>query len=111
MRTLGVASEDSTFVNNVAGGDGAQLSGGERQRLGIARELYRNPKLMILDEATSAFDSELELKIDELNQYHIYLKVVYNILRLVYIDMSNNIPSMKKNLVLGLFVIRNAVIK
>jgi len=48
------------------GGDGAQLSGGERQRLSIARELYRESKILILDEATSALDSELEAKIDEL---------------------------------------------
>jgi ABC-type multidrug transport system fused ATPase/permease subunit len=48
------------------GGDGAQLSGGERQRLSIARELYRDSRLMILDEATSALDSELETKIDDL---------------------------------------------
>jgi len=66
LRTIGVESQGLTFVNNVVGGDGTQLSGGERQRLGIARELYRNPKLMILDEATSALDSELELKIDQL---------------------------------------------
>ena len=52
--------------NRVVGGDGAQLSGGERQRLSIARELYRDSKLMILDEATSALDSELEAKIDDL---------------------------------------------
>jgi subfamily B ATP-binding cassette protein MsbA len=53
-------------ANRLVGGDGAQLSGGERQRLSIARELYRNSKLMILDEATSALDSELEAKIDAL---------------------------------------------
>ena len=57
---------DSSPVDSVVGGDGAQMSGGERQRLSIARELYRNSKLMILDEATSALDSALERKIDEL---------------------------------------------
>jgi ABC-type multidrug transport system fused ATPase/permease subunit len=57
---------DSDPANRQVGGDGAQLSGGERQRLSIARELYRDSKLMILDEATSALDSELEAKIDEL---------------------------------------------
>ena len=63
---VGSGLEDDEFGNRVIGGDGAQLSGGERQRLSIARELYRDPKLMILDEATSALDSELERKIDEL---------------------------------------------
>ncbi|MGE3520238.1 MAG: ABC transporter ATP-binding protein [Vicinamibacterales bacterium] len=39
---------------------GIRLSGGQRQRLFIARELFKQPRLLILDEATSALDSESE---------------------------------------------------
>ena len=70
-RALKVAQLDQ-FVESLTDGldtkvgdRGAKLSGGQRQRLGIARAMFTNPKLLVLDEATSSLDGSTEASISE----------------------------------------------
>ncbi|XME01238.1 ABC transporter ATP-binding protein [Lachnospiraceae bacterium C1.1] len=57
--------EQPDGLDSNIGSNGVKISGGQRQRIGIARALYRNPKVLILDEATSALDNETETAVME----------------------------------------------
>ena len=62
----------------VVGEKAIKISGGQAQRLGIARALYKNPKLLVLDEGTSALDLNTEnKKLDNLFEVYKDLTTIY----------------------------------
>jgi ATP-binding cassette, subfamily B, bacterial PglK len=75
-------------LNTKIGERGVKLSGGQRQRIGIARALYKDPEIIILDEATNALDADTEKEIVEnIDNYYKDKTIIY---------ISHNLNTLKK---------------
>ena len=76
---------------------GVRLSGGQRQRIGIARALYRNPQILVLDEATSSLDNQTEQAvIDAINNLNKNVTIIMIAHRLTTVKKCDKIYLFEK---------------
>jgi len=83
-------------LNQIIKEDGQNISGGEKQRIGIARALLKNPKILILDEATSGLDTFTESKVlDTINKIKKTIVIVSH--RINTLKFCDKVYSIKNN--------------
>ena len=87
LKKVNLYEDFKTKKEGNLGENGNKISGGQKQRIGIARGLYFNKKILILDESTSNLDEENQLGIIEL------LKELSNELTIIFI--SHNLENLK----------------
>lgn len=84
-------------INTLIGEKGVKLSGGERQRLGIARAVFKEPEILLMDEATSHLDIESEKKIqDSLHEFFKNVTAIVIAHRLTTIKLMDRILVIEK---------------
>ncbi len=84
-------------LHTLIGENGLTLSGGQRQRLALARAIYKNAPIFILDEATAALDNQTELHIQRaLEQFHHQRTMIIIAHRLSTIQFADRIFVMKQ---------------
>ncbi len=86
-------------IDTIVGERALKLSGGQRQRLGIARALYKNPSILIFDEATSSLDNETESAVMEainnMKGKHTMIIVAHRLNTLAGCDIIYNVENQK----------------
>ena len=97
-----IANELPDGYNTAIGERGVRLSGGQRQRIGIARALYRNPGVLIFDEATNALDGVTEeAVVQAINNLSSRKTVIVIAHRLSTVKDSDMIYVMEKGRLIG----------
>tara|TARA_B110000037_G_scaffold189232_1_gene221272 strand:+ start:3385 stop:5148 length:1764 start_codon:yes stop_codon:yes gene_type:complete len=97
-----VINELPNQYDTVIGERGIRLSGGQRQRIGIARAIYLNPKVLILDEGTSALDNETEEKVMEsINKLNKKITIILIAHRLNTVKNCDKIYKFEKGKLIG----------
>ena len=85
-------------VDTIVGERGFNLSVGQKQRIGVARALYKNPKILILDESTSALDKETEKNfIEDIFSIDESITVIFISHKMTSLSKCNKIFDLKLN--------------